>query len=658
MLVITNVFVDTEKGIDAKVDYVRNLHKKFKIRLPKSPYLILNDIENGVELPIVEDEKNFPLLTEEQVNDIRRAKISFLKTNKDAILDDEKIEEEKFSYLTNDFQGVSANTPIFYRKTNQAEYYFIFTEKKIEENSLVSVSKPLNFKLGGIEETLAKKFIEALAEAVGGDIAEGILAELFGDKSSCSPEQMKEMFDDLKKFIEDEKIKDIGSYLRTKIIWLRNDYAPIKQVYEGGKESETYKPSDVVNDLKNIIDQINVYIGQVEADKRYYSVNDYENYDRRQLFKLNINLILYGVLIQNELMYWDQYNINKTTDPNKQNRIARNQSLLNLQNVISEIDFSTSGISNLRMNLITGITDFSTDSDHPYNMYAFYDDYIRYDSGQKPDKDDTWISTQEVFSEMWSSDSGKDDAHQRIVERYNSYTANMNSIIKSSLIENSDKALKALKSNYLFYIDGACYDRDDEIYWFFAHDLCFTRQANRSNSLSSPMKISDKFPSPPGLPGLPDFSSKESFKQLAGVVYNASEQNYYFFMEDQYYTYSKKEKKVTDVGKISDKWKGVIIGKHMEDDKEINTILDCVVYRDYNKHYYFFTGKDYFSFDGASGSVSKKSIKDDWNVMERCNAALYSENDGHYYFFKGIYEQSYKAGGSAQPKQLIADSYW
>lgn len=648
MLVITNIFVDTEKGIDAKIDYVRNLHKKFKIVLPKSPYLILNDIENGVELPILEDENKFPVLTEEQANDIRRAKISFLKTNKDAISDDEKIEEEKFSYLINYFQDVSAYTPIFYRKTNQAEYYFIFTEKKIEENSLVSVSKPLNFKLGGIEETIVEKFIEALAEAVGGDIAEGILSQLFDDQGGCTPEQMKVMFDDLKKFIEDQKVKDIGSYLQTKIIWLRDDYASIKQTYEGGKESDTYKPSDAVNELKHIKEQIDVYIGQIEADERYYSKKDYQNHDRRQLFKLNINLILYGVLIQNELMYWDQYIINKTTDPKKQNRIARNQSLLNLKAVISEIDSSTSGISNLRMSWITAISDFSTDPEYPYNMYAFYDDYIRYDSGHKPDKDDTWISDQEVFSEMWTSESGKPDAYQRIRDKHDSYTANMNSIIKSSLIENSDKALNVLKSNYLFYIDGACYDRDAGLYWFFAHDLCFSRQANRSYSLSSPMKTSDQFP------GLPDLASN----QLDGVVYNASEQNYYFFMEDQYYTYSKTEKKVTDCGKISDKWKGVIIGKHTECGKEINTILDCVIYRDYNKHYYFFTGKDYFSFDDASGSVSKKSIKDDWNVMERCNAALYSENDGHYYFFKGIYEQSYKAGGSAQPKKLIADSYW
>jgi hypothetical protein len=644
MLVITNIFVDTEKVVDAKVDYVRNLHKKFKIVLPKSPYLILNDIENGVELPILEDEKNFPVLTEEQANDIRRAKISFLKTNKDAISDDENIEAEKFSYLINDFQGVSAYTPIFYRKTNQAEYYFIFTEKKIEENFLVSVSKPLNFKLGGIEETLVEKFIEALAEAVGGDIAEGILSQLFGDQSSCSPEQMKGMFDDLKKFIEDEKIKDVGSYLQAKIIWLRNDYAPIKQIYEGGKESATFKPSDAVDELTHVKNKIAEYIQKVETDSRYYSKNDYQNYDRRQLFKLNINLILYGVLIRNELMYWDQYIINKNADPNAQSRVARNQSLNNLQNVISEIDSSTSGISNLRMSFITGIHDFSTDREYPLNRLSFWDDYIRFDSGHKPDKDDTWINTLDnnVYSVGWSSESDKPDRYNQIIDKHDLYTANMNSIIKSSLIGNSDKALKVLTSNYLFYIDGACYDRDAGLYWFFAHDLCFSRQANRSNSLSSPMKIIDQFP------GLPDFDSKQDSKQLDGVVYNASEQNYYFFMEGKYYTYSKTKKTVTNVGNISEKWKGI----------DSNIILDCVTYRDYNKHYYFFVGEDYWSFDDASGSVTKKSIKDDWNVMERCNAALYSEIDGNYYFFKGIYEQSYKAGGSAQPKKLIVDGYW
>ncbi|MEM9290234.1 MAG: hypothetical protein AAGD01_00975 [Acidobacteriota bacterium] len=629
------------KSISAQdpILYISHLYRSFRAPTTTEPQELLNKIEKlPIELPLKPTQELDEAFPESQREiDFQKKLFTRYIRHQKITLPDEIIHSEKFSYLKEDTEYAPRRTPVFFRETNKGSFYYLFLEYRIERGFLIQQDSPWPNERqlpASAKDKLIKLFITTLAKAIGSKIGTGILKQLFNDFGACSPREMQELFDDLKRYIEDQKIKDIGAYLRERTVWLRDDYAVVKKNYPVDKPDPLYTPTKIYGDLNVILDRIQECSALVEAHSVYESRDDHESFDRRRLLGLNANLIMFAAVLRCEMMYWNQYILDHSS---QKVRMTRDKFLNFLNRNINRLPGDFRQTITDRRKKITYVVD---DSLHPdgTRSFIYWDDYIRWNSGHTPHPDDTWRCTlkHNVHHEAWTCPDGKKKARERIDSHRRNYVKAINENISKSAHPLTNSFHDALKTTYLYYIDSAVLA--EQHYWFFSRDILIKRSLNRSNSLGNPIKISSEFK---GFPSL-------GKTQIDGVTYNHQEKCFYFFIDDNYYQFSSPKHELVQTGKITDKWRGVHLGGP----------ADCVVSGASPSLTCFFKDKNFWVHNSTTDTAHKDSISNVWpGIMQKCNAAMIGPD--HYFFFRGVEQQVFHyAPPKAEEPIPISEFNW
>lgn len=239
-------------------------------------------------IPFVDPTKfNF---TREQDIIIRR-EISLLKALVDKnspLLVDEKLVEDKYSYLSNDFYEFIKGTPLLIRKTNLATIYYLyknalvtddgsFKYEKIEEDIINTNTEPApNISFGA-------NVLLSLAKGVAGEIGGIAGAKILEKLGIAIDNGYNKLIDELKHIIYDanmyQTISEQGGKINVVINDLLNNYLPRKS---------TANKEDLKNDLKKYYDSLSSVMGQLSyKDSKY-------NYQKTGLFVyvLAVNVML------------------------------------------------------------------------------------------------------------------------------------------------------------------------------------------------------------------------------------------------------------------------------------------------------------------------------------------------------------------------------
>ncbi|NER19560.1 MAG: hypothetical protein F6J96_02145 [Symploca sp. SIO1C2] len=602
----------------------------------------MDKIDKGENQLKLESESNFPSFSEEEEQKIRDLKAGFLTNLRRyaTLRECEKVKEDFFSYLKEDFDEFKKNTTVFFRSTNLAEYYVVFRDFIMEGEAIQRVERQQEDRpiiLESVESKLTELFVKTLAKAIGGKVADAAIKEIFGD-SGVSKKEIKDLFDDLKIFIEQQKIIDIGNFITTKLYWLGHDYATIKAT----APNKQYTASSIFKDLKDIQEKMQEYLFAIKSDPRFTSDTDKDNYDRRWLFRTYASIGLSRLLFLIEQAYWGEYMLHHSSDSDGFNRTTRNIMLNFIENFKQDIKTQTQEISNIRLGFITGVYRPSIE----FNQWCYYDNYFyTVASGENHTGDPlrNTLGDNSKFhrdQENWNCPDQKQHAYDVLNGRREKYVGDMKKALGQCIENPMQNALESVLVVPMFFMDAACYNSLDKEYWFFANNQCFRRKFG--GSIESGQATATVFP---GLPKLGETSTKY---ELSGAAYVKRDNKYIFTINDKYYILDGTSKRVQDSGKLSDKWKGLDVSR-----------VDCLVYAEHLNKLYFFKGGKYWSGSPQGGAVTESTVEEGWGpgMPKYINSAVYNFTSSMYYFFHGIQYTPRPQGNNPQKPEQIRGNW-
>lgn len=198
------------------------------------------------ELPPVEEAKKLPILSTAQEKLLEKRKACALNlVSRYFILDEnEKVEEDFFSFLLSDWKGIKKGTPVLRRKTNISTVYFFFEHNTVDlscnkveslpENPILSSHENIfNNEMFSPGDIKLKNPLASIALSVAGAIA-GKFATMAIDKimGTSIPSYFDEVYEQVSSIVSQEldkhMIKEITDEFTAKQNWIVNHYIPLK----------------------------------------------------------------------------------------------------------------------------------------------------------------------------------------------------------------------------------------------------------------------------------------------------------------------------------------------------------------------------------------------------------------------------------------------
>lgn len=175
------------------------------------------------------------------------------------LLPDEKVIDNFYSYLLDDFQGVPKGCAVLRQKTNFAEIYFFFEDTAIVDGKIEVVPYPTSEthpRMSKVSKASASTFAQQLAEGllggIGGEIGSLICNTIFKMLGYNYVEPITA--DMLKNIVHQEltivEIDKINGVINGTTQWIKDIYTPLK---------DSYNQNQSLTLLKRMNDELNSY---------------------------------------------------------------------------------------------------------------------------------------------------------------------------------------------------------------------------------------------------------------------------------------------------------------------------------------------------------------------------------------------------------------
>lgn len=218
-----------------------------------------------LDLPIADSKKLLTQLSASQCIDIRDQTATMLKfyNKKYPMVEGEKLLEDNFTFLLNDFGTHKKNTPLLIRKTNMAEMVKFFDNleykngeiefREIDPNGTRELrSSAPQASLGGPTTSIITSLFAGMAKAVGNKIGADIFDTIFPNSKNEMEEILAALQINIKEIFREEldkqtidnlnyQICGIISYMQETYIPLKNDAGRDKDYLESILTSQNEK---------------------------------------------------------------------------------------------------------------------------------------------------------------------------------------------------------------------------------------------------------------------------------------------------------------------------------------------------------------------------------------------------------------------------------
>ena len=271
----------------------------------------LMSAETPLMLPIVNEEEFYEIdQGQETVVDVAKqcALMDLVRTA--PLIKDEEIVEDFFTYLKEPFGDFPSGTGLLRRRTNMAEWFYIFDHVRIEDGNVIyregSQTEVIDDaedvtgvsdKVGEIVKDLLSKAAGAAGGKIGALIFNLVIKEIFGSDDN------KALINEIQKVIKDEiqsnEIDKINARVQGTIQYLTNEYQVRK------------KDSDLSNkeERKELLESLNQYSQSFYSD--VMGVLEQPAYAEKGLKSYLVGSSIHLIITQEQaLVDW------KTMDPN------------------------------------------------------------------------------------------------------------------------------------------------------------------------------------------------------------------------------------------------------------------------------------------------------------------------------------------------------
>ncbi|WMX16283.1 hypothetical protein [Aureispira sp. CCB-E] len=203
--------------------------------------------------------------------EVRIKKVCFIKKVDElfSLGKEEKIVEDRISFLTDDYLSYKKGTGVLTRKTNQATLYYFAPLIQFNGNQLIDVPSKSLLKLGEVSDEpkkttassllvlFAEALIGAAGESIGGAIGTAIIETILGTSPGIDYAQL---ISDIKKIIkeanEEQTVQEQGGKVQSVSQRIRNYYIPRKA---SASKEELYdileKYYDELSDVSKTLEQ-------------------------------------------------------------------------------------------------------------------------------------------------------------------------------------------------------------------------------------------------------------------------------------------------------------------------------------------------------------------------------------------------------------------
>lgn len=207
--------------------------------------IIQNAIKQTDEsIPKIASEDDFFEIDKKQKTLIEVSKRCAIQelVNKAPLIEGEVVEEDFFSFLTEEFLDFPVNTAVLKRKTNKSEMLYLFRLANVSggniSHSNPEISEPSQFLAKGFSGTITKKLVSkmlsfaakegasAILSKLGTVVINMVLKELFGDDEQKMLDEIKKV---IKQEIEGNEVSKIEGKIDGTIQFLTVEYKHMKE---------------------------------------------------------------------------------------------------------------------------------------------------------------------------------------------------------------------------------------------------------------------------------------------------------------------------------------------------------------------------------------------------------------------------------------------